>query len=64
MKKKIIFIMVCMLVFSTTAGVIASPNIVTKSIDKGTGDRDYSHTILGEFGTATWCGYCKYAHAA
>ncbi len=53
-----------MLVFSTTAGVMASPNIVTKSIDKGTGDRDYSHTILGEFGTATWCGYCKYAHAA
>ncbi len=64
MKKKIIFIMVFMLVFSTTAGVMASPNIVTKSIDKGTGDRDYSHTILGEFGTATWCGYCKYAHAA
>jgi len=24
----------------------------------------YTHTILGEFGTATWCTYCKYAHAA
>jgi hypothetical protein len=25
---------------------------------------DYSHTILGEFGTTTWCGWCKYAHGA
>jgi hypothetical protein len=24
----------------------------------------YTHTILGEFGTATWCGFCKYAHGA
>lgn len=24
----------------------------------------YTHTILGEYGTATWCGYCKYAHGA
>ena len=24
----------------------------------------YTHTVLGEFGTATWCGFCKYAHAA
>ena len=24
----------------------------------------YTHTILGEFGTATWCGYCRYAHGA
>jgi len=25
---------------------------------------EYSHTILGEFGTATWCPYCVYADAA
>jgi hypothetical protein len=25
---------------------------------------EYSHTILGEFGTTTWCGWCKYAHGA
>ena len=24
----------------------------------------YSHTILAEFGTTTWCGWCKYAHGA
>ena len=27
-------------------------------------EKAYTHTILGEFGTATWCGYCKYAHGA
>jgi len=26
--------------------------------------RDYTHTILGEFGTATWCSWCIYAHGA
>ena len=25
---------------------------------------DFTHTIIGEYGTATWCGYCKYAHGA
>ena len=25
---------------------------------------EYSHTILGEFGTATWCPYCVYADEA
>jgi hypothetical protein len=30
------------------------------------GDRgiEYSHTILGEFGTATWCPYCVYGDEA
>ena len=23
-----------------------------------------THTVLGEYGTATWCGFCKYAHGA
>jgi hypothetical protein len=25
---------------------------------------DFTHSVLGEFGTATWCGYCRYAHGA
>ena len=25
---------------------------------------EFTHTVLGEYATATWCGYCKYAHAA
>ena len=28
------------------------------------GGRDFTHTVLGEFGTATWCGYCKFGHSA
>jgi len=28
------------------------------------GGNQYTHTILGEFGTATWCPYCVYADAA
>jgi thiol-disulfide isomerase/thioredoxin len=23
-----------------------------------------THNVFGEYGTATWCGYCKYAHGA
>jgi thiol-disulfide isomerase/thioredoxin len=23
-----------------------------------------THTVLAEYGTATWCGFCKYAHGA
>ena len=23
-----------------------------------------THTTLAEYGTATWCGYCRYAHGA
>ncbi len=26
--------------------------------------RDFTHTVLGEYGTATWCGFCHYAHTA
>jgi hypothetical protein len=28
------------------------------------GSRDFTHTVLAEYATATWCGYCKFAHAA
>jgi hypothetical protein len=28
------------------------------------GSRDSTHTVFGTYGTATWCGYCKYAHGA
>ncbi|UCD14499.1 MAG: hypothetical protein JSW60_03520 [Thermoplasmatales archaeon] len=64
MRRKIIYILVCMLVFSTAAGAMASANMVTKPKGKVTGEMDYSHTILGEYCTATWCGFCRYAHGA
>ncbi len=25
---------------------------------------EFTHTVLAEYGTATWCGYCHYAHTA
>lgn len=28
------------------------------------GRYDFTHNVLGEYGTATWCGYCRYAHGA
>jgi len=28
------------------------------------GGRDFTHTVLGEFGTASYCGYCKFGHSA
>ncbi len=28
------------------------------------GSRDFTHTVLAEYMTATWCGYCKWAHGA
>lgn len=30
----------------------------------GNEGRDFTHTVFAEYGTATWCGYCKYAHGA
>ncbi len=35
-----------------------------RSITPIKGGRDFTHPVLGEFGTATWCGYCKFAHSA
>ena len=28
------------------------------------GKLDFTYTAFGEFGTATWCTFCKYAHGA
>jgi len=30
----------------------------------GGGSRDFTHTVLAEYATATWCGYCHHAHTA
>jgi thiol-disulfide isomerase/thioredoxin len=47
------------LLFSTLAGLTPS------AASGGAVASDSStHTVFAEFGTATWCGFCKYAHAA
>jgi len=53
-----------MLVFSIFTGTLVSADIVKKPIIILNENRDFTHTVFGEFGTATWCGYCKYAHGA
>jgi hypothetical protein len=44
--------------FSNTNKIMQLKDENEKPIDRGT------HTVLGEYGTATWCGFCRYAHGA
>jgi len=56
--KRIIPICIVGILLCTAFGAAAS----------NTGENDQgkfsTHNVLGEYGTATWCGYCKYAHGA
>jgi hypothetical protein len=67
MRKILPFLVLGILILSGF-GAVAIDNqndeLEFKKIDVGNQGRSYSHTILGEYGTATWCGYCKYAHGA
>jgi thiol-disulfide isomerase/thioredoxin len=63
--KKILPIMVIGILVLSGLGASAV-NIEENSNEKNvieSSDRA-THTVLGEDGTATWCGYCKYAHGA
>ena len=62
--KKLSLCIVIMLVFSMITGTMVSANIVKKTTTEFPSEMDFTHTVLGEFGTATWCGYCRYAHGA
>ena len=57
--KKIIPILIVGILLCTAFGAVAIP---------GDGKSQESslatHTVIGEYGTATWCGYCQYAHGA
>lgn len=63
MKKSISIILVGIVVYTTFGAAFIPDNVYTKEDNQQT-TRDFTHTVFGEFGTATWCGYCKYAHAA
>ena len=60
--KKIIPILVILVFLISSFGAIAynkNNELINETIEPfGT------HRVLGEYGTATWCGYCKYAHGA
>ena len=45
-------------------GAVAEHYSVNEQSKENLGKMDFTHTILGEYGTATWCGYCRYAHGA
>jgi len=57
--KKLIPICIVGILLCTTFGAVA------QSGDEKNQENDMAtHTVIGEYGTATWCGYCKYAHGA
>ncbi|KYK26447.1 hypothetical protein AYK20_08870 [Thermoplasmatales archaeon SG8-52-1] len=66
MKKKIIGILICIIMFSTVAGAFSHVNLPLELKDNKieSTDRSYTHHVLGEYGTMTTCVPCKYAHRA
>ena len=64
MKKFVLILIVGALIFSGFgAGAFNIENEAINNENEQTGERA-THTVLGEYGTATWCGYCNYAHGA
>ena len=59
--KKIIPICLVGILVCTAFGAAAATNNVES---QNQGSRDFTHTIFGEYGTATWCSWCQYAHGA
>jgi hypothetical protein len=67
--KKIIPLVIVGILIISGFGAIATDSEDEKSFYKtNETNREkgnlFTHTLIGEFGTATWCGYCKYAHGA
>jgi PKD domain len=63
--KKIIPICIAGILLYTAFGAVALPNDTMEITNENDmGKMDFTHTIFAEYGTATWCGYCKYAHGA
>lgn len=66
MKKILPILVISVLVFSGFGAAALQKtyeNVEIKIIKENPIKRG-THTALGEYGTATWCGYCKYAHGA
>jgi hypothetical protein len=62
--KKILLITVIGLLLLSGMDVVALNNDITPSNTMKTGNRDFTHTVFAEDGTATWCGFCHYAREA
>jgi len=59
--KKIFSICIIGLLIISGLGTFIFPSAAEKTVFDNS---RATHTVLGEYGTATWCGYCKYAHGA
>lgn len=68
MKKIILFLVLGILVLSGLAASAIKVDNVNINIDNNdkllNENTRATHTVLGEYGTATWCPYCKYGHGA
>lgn len=63
MKKKITWLISTMVLFIYVSGFFSSINTAVK-LNISESSEDYSHAILGEFGTKSGCIYCGIANAA
>jgi hypothetical protein len=63
MNKIIAGIVLCMMLFVSPSGFIITTNTAVK-LTPDEPFEDYSHNILGEFGTRSGCKYCGMANAA
>ncbi len=66
MRKILPFLVVGVLVLSglgASALQTSQENVKVDAAKENSTQRG-THTAFGEYGTATWCGYCRYAHGA
>jgi hypothetical protein len=64
--KKLLSILAVGILIISGFGAVAVNKQNEKTVLENTEERGniYTHTIIGEFGTATWCYYCQFAHGA
>ena len=64
MRNFLLFVVIGILVLSglgAGAQILVNNNASNEINEENSNDRA-THTVLAEYGTATWCGFCKYAH--
>jgi len=61
--KKILILAVALVLLGSSIAVTAI-NVSKEAVEEKEESSKSTHTVFGEYGTATWCGYCKYAHGA
>jgi hypothetical protein len=63
LRKNIPILVVGILVLSGL-GAVALNSDTKQPVGDGQGKNTFTHTVFAEYGTATWCTYCRYAHGA